>query len=155
MQRDDRIDGLGLNYNEPMHCDKCGSRKLKYNGVGEYECENCAFLMYDDYGRVRNYIEVNPGANQAEVSAATGVSQAMIRKLLRDERIQIAPGSASYLHCERCGIAIRSGRYCEDCAKDIAKSKSDAEARKSSASKIQGGFGKSVQGASGEKRFKR
>lgn len=134
-------------------CEECGG-KMKYTGVGEYVCESCSHVMLNDYGKVRNYIEKHPGANLAEVSEATGVGKNKIRQLLREEKIEIAGNSVVFLHCESCGAPIRSGYYCESCAK-IAKTiqaKQDAADRKST---ISGGFAKTPTGATGEKRFKR
>ena len=152
MQNDRRIDGFG--YNVPERCTECSSDKIKYLGVGEYKCEDCGTLMYDDYGKVRNYIEANQGATTSEVSKATGVSTDKIRRLLRDDKIEIAPGSVSFLTCDKCGKEIRSGRLCDSCSKE----KSKFEAAKALAARscgVSGGFGKSVRGDSGAKRFSR
>lgn len=140
----------------PLKCEMCGHYKLNYNGVGEYQCEQCGYVMYDDYGIVRNYLEKNPGATQSEVSRATGVSGAMIRRMLRDDKIQIAPGSMVFLHCEKCGKEIRSGRLCNNCLKDV---KSDALKQEiSSRSKnvnIVGGFVKRKSETMGSMRYKK
>jgi len=144
----------GMGYNVPDTCEQCGCKKIKYLGVGEYKCEECGHLMYDDYGKVRNYIEANQGATTSEVSEATGVSKEKIRRLLRDERIEIAPGSASFLTCDRCGQNIRSGRLCGACAAEFNSVKAEkAKAFKSSG--VTGGFGKALHGDSGAKRFSR
>ena len=149
----DRIHKLEhLNLNEPVRCEKCGSMKIKYNGVGEYQCEACGFLMYDDYGKVRNYIERNPGATSTEVSKAVGVSKEKINRLLREDKIQIAPGSATFLRCEKCDAEIRSGRYCIKCTDEMNKGSSLAKASSRSSS-ISGGFGKTARTQSGAKRF--
>lgn len=101
-------------YNRPLYCEKCGG-VMVFKGVGEYRCEKCGYLDYDDYGKVRNYIEKHVGANAAQVSKATGVSQKAIRELLKESRIEITPDSTIFLRCEICGAAIRGGRYCPKC----------------------------------------
>lgn len=107
-----------LNVNEYYHipsvCQECGGVMI-FKGVGEYQCEDCGSLAYDDYGKVRCYIEKHVGATAAQTEAATGVSQKTIRRLLKESRIQVAQGSRSFLHCELCGTEIRSGRYCFQC----------------------------------------
>ena len=138
---------------KPIKCEKCGSMDIDYKGVGEYQCKNCGFLMYDDYGTVRNYIEKNPGVTQTEVSLATGVSKAKIRQMLREEKIEIAPNSLVFLSCEMCGTEIRSGRFCEKCAGIVAAERKKTEANRKSA--ITGGFAKQKQDTSGAKRFNR
>lgn len=153
-----QINDLGklekINYNAPAKCEKCGCMRLQYKGVGEYKCEECGYFMYDDYGKVRNYIEKNPGATASEVSSATGVSKDKIRHLLREDKIQIAPGSVTFLHCEKCGVEIRSGKYCTSCQKLVSDKEmlEKASARKPG---ISGGFGKAIKGDSGAKRFSR
>ena len=101
-------------YNMPVKCDKCGS-VMVFQGCGEYKCEKCGNLMYDDYGRVRNYLDKHNGASAAEVAEKTGVSQKSIRMMLRDSRIEVAAGSQSFLYCEACGKPIRYGTLCADC----------------------------------------
>jgi len=101
-------------YNMPTYCEECGG-VMVFKGVGEYQCEKCGFLAYDDYGKARNYLEQHPGANLAEVSEATGVSQKSIRDMLKESRLEIAPNSNFFLQCEICGKAIRMGRFCPQC----------------------------------------
>lgn len=100
--------------NRPTYCEKCNG-VMVFKGVGEYKCEDCGNLAYDDYGKVRNYIEKHAGATSAQVSAATGVSQKSIRDMLREERLEIAANSAVFLKCELCGASIRFGRFCSKC----------------------------------------
>ena len=138
--------------NIPSKCEFCDFPKLKYEGVGEYRCEECGHIMLDDYGKVRAYIEKRPGATQSEVSKETGVSTSTIRRLLRDERIQIAPGSTTFLHCEICGADIRFGKMCENCQRNSASSKNSD---KKGSAHIVGGFMKSKSSDGGEKRFRR
>lgn len=101
-------------YNRPTYCDKCGG-VMVFKGVGEYRCEKCGYLDYDDYGKVRNYIEKHMGANAAQASKATGVSQKAIREMLKESRLEITPDSTIFLRCEICGSAIRGGRFCPKC----------------------------------------
>ncbi len=101
-------------YNMPIECKKCGG-VMVFKGVGEYECEDCGFLDYDDYGKVRNYVEKHPGATSATVSMETGVPQKSIREMLRESRMEIAPNSSVFLRCETCGVSILHGRFCPKC----------------------------------------
>jgi len=135
----------------PVRCEKCGSMHIKYEGIGEYKCEDCGWLMYDDYGKVRSFLERNPGATVVETSVATGVSKNRIKDLLEEDKIQIAPDSAVFLHCVNCGANITSGRYCNKCLKEA----SAAEKNSMSKSHISGGFGAGKNAAKGEKRFER
>ncbi|MDD6810334.1 MAG: hypothetical protein PUD93_00455 [Lachnospiraceae bacterium] len=101
-------------YNRPITCKQCGG-VMVFKGVGEYQCEDCGYLDYDDYGKVRNYIERHVGATSAQVSEATGVKQKTIRTMLKESRLEIANGSKAFITCELCGASIRSGRLCSKC----------------------------------------
>lgn len=65
--REERIETLKkeltniTTYNRPTYCAECGG-VMVFKGVGEYQCEKCGYLDYDDYGKVRNYIEKHMGA---------------------------------------------------------------------------------------------
>lgn len=48
------------NYNRPTICAECGGIMV-FKGVGEYKCEKCGSVGYDDYGKTRNYIEHHRG----------------------------------------------------------------------------------------------
>ena len=143
---------LEMGYLKPVSCSGCGGRKLKYTGVGEYVCEDCNTINYDEYGLVRSYIEQHRGATQSEVSMATGVHINKIRQMLRDEKLEITANSAVFLHCEICGKEIRSGHYCEECR--MKEEKRTAESSKHH-SNVTGGYGKAKGEASGQRRFVR
>lgn len=142
---------IGRDLHKPVNCGKCGEA-LVYLGIGEYECPSCHFLEYDDYGKVRNYLERYRGATQAEVAKSTGVSTSIIRQFLKEEKIEISPNSAVFMYCELCGKAIRSGRFCAGCA---TKGNSLGDALKSSNRNNIQGFGKESMDVSGAKRFQR
>ena len=70
-------------YHIPRVCKKCGGVMI-FKGVGEYHCEDCGAVDYDDYGKVRMYIEEHHGATAAQIEDAVGVSQRAIRQMLKD-----------------------------------------------------------------------
>lgn len=144
---------LSKNIHIPRTCEKCGAANPEYKGVGEYKCRECGYIMYDDFGVVRNYLEVNRGATQSQVHQATGVAMDTIRQFLKEERIEIAENSGVMLSCEICRAPIRSGRYCAACEKIVAQRQNSEKA----ASHRSGlaGYGLGKAGESGAKRFKR
>lgn len=144
---------LSRNIHVPRECTECGSTDIEYMGVGEYKCRDCRHLMYDDYGKVRNYLEEHRGATQAQVSQATGVATDTIRQFLRDERLEIMAGSGVFLACEICKAPIRSGKYCEACAAKVNQMQK-AEKASSHKSNVQG-YGRATVGESGARRFTR
>ncbi len=110
-----RMEALGItNYNRPYVCDNCGGL-MEFKGCGEYECEDCHTKGFDDYGKVRNYIELHRGANAAEIESKTGVTQKSIRQMLKESKLEITADSVAFMRCEICGVNIRSGRFCPKC----------------------------------------
>ena len=80
----------------PTLCQKCEG-VLVYRGIGEYICEECGAVEYDDYGKVRNYLERHRGANVAEISDMTGVSHKAIRDMIKEKRFEIIDNKGGYL----------------------------------------------------------
>lgn len=76
-------------YDKPVECSKCGG-KLKYIGIGEYECTQCGNKELDDYGKVRNFLEEHPGANVLQTEKGTGVSKSVINDLIVDGKLEIS-----------------------------------------------------------------
>lgn len=141
------------NYNRPTICPECGGIMI-FRGVGEYKCEDCGSLGYDDYGKARNYIEQHPGANMAEVAKETGVSQKSIRDMVRESRLEIAPSSSVFLRCEICGASIRSGKFCSKC--ETAHHREIEEKARNAKNINMAGFSlEKNAGEDGAKRFKR
>ncbi|MBD5486062.1 MAG: hypothetical protein HDR18_11205 [Lachnospiraceae bacterium] len=141
------------NYNRPTICRECGG-VMVYKGCGEFRCEDCNYQEYDDYGKVRNYIEKHAGATAAQASDATGVSQKAIRDMLKEERLEIAPNSNVFLTCEICGSAIRFGKYCAKC--ETAYHRAIEEKTRASRNINLSGFSaERPKGEEGSKRFTR
>lgn len=145
---------LGRNqYHTPLVCEKCGG-VMVFKGVGEYRCEDCNSLDYDDYGRVRCYLEQNRGATAAQVEEFTGVKQKTIRQMLKESRLEVTDDSRAFLVCENCGKKIRSGRFCPQCEVEVHRALEEHQ-RKMRNKDLQGhGLGRD-EGAEGEKRFRR
>lgn len=139
-------------YHIPRVCRECGG-VMVFKGVGEYHCEDCGLVDYDDYGKVRMYIENHKGATAAEIEKEVGVAQRTVRRLLKDGKIEIAEGSKSYLRCELCGKQIRSGQFCPDC--ELKVHRNLEEKQREMARKVKQGFGMEKKGEEGQKRFVR
>lgn len=139
--------------NRPTYCEKCNG-VMVFKGVGEYKCEDCGYLAYDDYGKVRNYIEQHSGATSAQVASATGVSQKAIREMLREERLEIAANSAVFLKCEICGVNIRFGRFCNKCETSYHR-RLEEKARSGRNLNMAGFSTERPKGEDGAKRFTR
>lgn len=69
----------------PSCCSACGGR-LGYNGLGEYMCERCEHREYDNYGKVRVYLEKHPKASVNQVAMDTGVSRVEVIRMVDEEK---------------------------------------------------------------------
>lgn len=99
------------------NCRKC-NRMYGYDGIDL--CPKCRNDDSGDLRIVKDYLYDNPKATIKSVSENTEVSHSKILKFLREEKIEIAEGSENMiLDCERCGKAIRSGRYCDKCVNEL------------------------------------
>ena len=135
-------------------CGECRGT-LTYKGLGEYVCEKCGLVQWDDYGKVRKYLEDHRRATVADVAMATGVKQRIVNELIREQRIEIARNSRVFLRCEKCGEDIREGRYCVKCAGQLSRiieGEDKAAAQKRKKMEV---FGAAEQGQNGAKRFRR
>ena len=126
---------------------------MVFKGVGEYHCEDCDDVDFDDYGKVRLFIEEHRGATAADIENGIGVSQRVVRRLLKDGRLEIAEGSNVYLRCELCGKEIRSGQYCPEC--EIKVHRNLEAKQRELMNKNARGFGFEQKGEEGQKRFRR
>ncbi len=150
---DDKLKMLTIDdFHRPTECKDCGGIMI-YQGVGEYQCEDCGKKDYDDYGKVRNYLERFRGATVAQVSANTGISHKKIRDMVKENRFEVIDDQMGYLKCEICGVNIKSGRFCSNCEMAYHRSK-EAEERARRKGAIEGGS-VMVSEATGSKRFTR
>lgn len=138
----------------PTICQKCGGIMV-YKGLGEYQCEDCGTLEYDDYGKVRNYLEVHRGANVSEISSYTGVTHKAIRDMIKEYRFEIIDNRGGYLRCEMCGVNINSGRLCPQCEEKYHRG-IEAKAREERMrNQNMSGYGERERGEQGSKRYTR
>lgn len=126
-------------YHRPFVCKKCKGIMI-YRGVGEYQCEECGEYDYDDYGKVRNYVEANPGVSAEETALATGVSKKSIRSMLKESKLVLLPNSISFLRCEICNCTIRHGRLCAACEVAYRQAVEDEFRAAQGNHTIEGGF---------------
>lgn len=103
----------------PIFCKECGGR-LFYEGEGAYKCHDCESIEFDDFGKIKRFLEKNGPSPATEIAAGTGVKLEIINIFLKNGRLEIPEGSNFYIKCERCGCALRYGRYCLKCTKELA-----------------------------------
>ena len=93
----DKLDHLELEDEKKLtFCPDCGAT-VTYKGLGEYVCDKCRKTCYDDYGKVRVFLEKYPGANIVQVANNTGVSKNLIRRMVDENRFAIQDGNRPHL----------------------------------------------------------
>ncbi len=104
---------------EIKNCPRCG--KI-FTYLGRPICGKCMETEENEFKVVKEYVYDNPGATISEVSQETEVTVEKIMRFLREERLEIkSENSNMVLECERCGRAINSGRFCENCKGQMNK----------------------------------
>lgn len=102
------------------NCRRCG-KIFNYIG-GPPICPVCKQADEEDFKRVKQYLYDNPGATISQVSTELEVSVEKIKRFLREGRLEIVNDDGNFiLECERCGKAIKSGRFCNDCERDMTR----------------------------------
>ena len=100
------------------NCSRCG---MIYAYDGFNICLKCRRDDEEDFKKVREYIDENPGANITEVSEKTEVDSKKIISFLKQGRLEIQDENNMLLSCERCGTSIKTGRFCEKCTFEMKK----------------------------------
>ncbi len=113
------------------NCRKCG--KIFTYLSGSPICPACKQMDEEDFKRIKEYLYDNPGAGLSQVSVELDIGVEKIKRFLKEGRLEIVSQDGNlFLECESCGRSIKSGRYCEDCERDLASN------LKSTASQMKG-----------------
>lgn len=99
------------------NCRKCG-RIFNYV-MGPFVCPRCREDLESKFQEVKTFIRENPGVDVQTVSEACDIDKSQIYQWLREERLELAEGSMITLSCETCARPIKSGRYCDNCKREL------------------------------------
>lgn len=99
-------------------CSICG-RFFELNGFRAV-CPNCIEKDMNEFNRIRDYLYVHPRAKIFEVSTNLDIPVPVIKRYLREGRLEIIEKQNLFLKCEKCGKPVCSGTQCEDCQKQSA-----------------------------------
>ncbi len=101
------------------NCRKCG-KIFSYLG-GPPICPACKQVDEEDFKRIKEYLYKNPGAGLNQVSVELEIGVEKIKRFLKEGRLEIVSAEGNmFLECENCGKSIKSGRFCDECEKDLA-----------------------------------
>ena len=102
------------------NCRKCG-RIFTYVS-GAPICPACKEEMEAKFQEVKEYIQNNRDTSIRTVAQECDVDENQIRQWVREERLVFSEDSGVTLQCELCGTRIYTGRYCEKCKQETARS---------------------------------
>lgn len=77
IKADTRSNALRVN-KIPLQCEYCGGG-LQQSLIGVYQCQRCGREYYDDFKKIRDFLENNGPATAMDISRYTGVSMATIK----------------------------------------------------------------------------
>lgn len=103
--------------NKLKNCELCHGA-LEFMGGGRYICSQCSHEQFDDFGKIKAFLEEAGPTPAVVISKATGVDLKNVKAFLDHGRIEVAEGSAVFLQCEICGADIKFGRICPTCARN-------------------------------------
>lgn len=99
------------------NCRRCG-RMYNYLG-GPPICIDCKNADEAVFKRIKEYLYENPGAMLSQVAIDCDVSVEKIKMFLKEGRLEITEGANIILECEKCGKAIKTGRFCGECQNQL------------------------------------
>lgn len=97
-------------------CQRC-HRMFQRIGL-ENVCPVCAPLDEEDFRKIKEFLQMYPGASSNEVMRHTGVSLRQIKRYLKEERLEIVGDNKGFLRCELCGKPLNSGLFCDLCYRE-------------------------------------
>lgn len=103
---------------EVITCKKC-KRLFNYLG-GARICAACKDELEKKFHEVKEYIRETPHATLNQIAEDNDVTVSIIKQWIREERLEFTADSPVGLECEKCGKQIRTGRYCDECKKEVA-----------------------------------
>lgn len=102
-----------------QNCRRCGAVFNSLNG-GRL-CPACVREDDEVFLTVKEFIYENPRATISEVASGLNISITRIKRYLREGRLEIIEKHNLFLECERCGVAIQTGRFCPACMDEFFK----------------------------------
>lgn len=111
---------------ELKNCKKCG-RLFNYIGGRIPICPVCQKEDEADFQKIKKYLFENPGASISQVSKDLDITVEKIKRFLREGRLEIVGDEGiPILCCEKCGEPIKTGRFCDECSRNLSKEFSSA-----------------------------
>ncbi len=110
---------------DPARCPMCGA-DYKQVIPELVKCSGCGFEEKSIFGIVKEYIDLNGIPTVTAVAKGCGIPVRKIDNFLRSGQLEIPESSDIFIKCRRCGIDIRFGKYCKECAAILTKDLTNA-----------------------------
>ena len=104
-----------------IKCPRCGTKYPKPE-LGAYVCTVCKFHERIDCAIARSRCEAMEDITieeAVEMTARMGFNQK--ERIKRELEIEMDELEHSSYNCQKCGLSIPYGRYCDDCKKRIGE----------------------------------
>lgn len=121
-----------------LNCKSCG-KIFNATLASSKICPDCKNKDTENFKKVKDYLYKNKGASIPMTSEETGVTVKDIMRYLREDRLEVADNANIGIPCERCGVNMKSGKYCLKCISEMesilkGSVKQDAQPLKKAAS---------------------
>lgn len=103
----------------PIECEYCGGA-VELCSLGVYRCLDCGKENYDDFQKVRRYLEKVGTAPAVVISRNTGVPVKTIEHLWSNEFLEDSWKVNNGVICKSCGMSIRTGSLCDRCRGNLS-----------------------------------
>ena len=100
----------------PHECEFCGG-DVEQDSMGVYLCKKCGRENYDDFQKIRNYLDKAGAAPAVVISRNTKVPLKTIEYFWKEEFLEIPKALDVRISCQNCGAPIRTGYLCDLCKK--------------------------------------
>ena len=97
-------------------CSRC-AKLFSYRG--NRNCPECVQAVDKLFVDVRNYLDEHPTASIEDICEDCGVEESFLLGWLREGRLIRSTEGVPLIKCQRCGVPIKGGRYCDGCAVSV------------------------------------
>lgn len=78
--------------NQPLKCSTCNGTRLKYTGLGQYECSKCNNITYNNYGKAREVLDNYGPLSVQELMDKSDLSREDIQQLMNEGSLILSSG---------------------------------------------------------------
>ena len=101
------------------NCRKCG--KLFNYIAGAPVCPACKDALEKKFQEVKKYVQDNKGVTIHDVVENCEIDAQQVRQWVKEERLEFSGDGATGITCEKCGVTIATGRFCQKCKNEMTE----------------------------------